>query len=188
MKMSDNYLMKNQEGTILIIIIMVMVVLTFLGIFIIITATTDMKSVARAKIEKIAFYAAEAGIGAGRAGLNELKNADTGSWDILLVQMQDPNIEEPRNLINLIDQSSLELGSFILEVRDNEDLDGTDDVDTDNSIFLTSIGTYNNITVTIETLVKYVGNGDQYAQEHYGTENTGYAGGAGGEPTNNQRW
>ncbi|MGA1825044.1 MAG: hypothetical protein ACMUIP_10330, partial [bacterium] len=183
MKIPDNYGTKNQEGTILIIIIMVMVVLTFLGIFIIITASTDMQSVARTKIEEVAFYSAEAGISAGRAGLNTLKNADTGSWDILLNQMQDQNIAEPRNLINLIDQSNLGSGSFILEVHDNNDLDDTDLVDTDNCIYLISTGTYNNITVTIETIVRYVGNGDQYAQEHYGTENTGYAGGVGGEAT-----
>ena len=60
MKMPDNYVTKNQEGTILIIIIMVMVVLTFLGIFIIITASTDMQSVARTKIEEVAFYALDA--------------------------------------------------------------------------------------------------------------------------------
>jgi hypothetical protein len=78
--------------------------------------------------------------------------------------------------------------SFRLWVRDNDDLDGDATVDTDNIIFLTSTGSYQNATVQIETQVRYSGGGDQYAQEHYDTDSSGVAARESGTVADEQRW
>ncbi|MGA1870711.1 MAG: hypothetical protein ACMUJM_19425 [bacterium] len=185
---SHKYSAKNEEGTVLIIAVTLLGVLTLLGIYTIINTNTDLKNVGLLKMDENAFYAAEAGIEAGRAALNELKETDKGAWDILLVQQNDPDIHEPQNLLDSIDQSVLDFGSFTLSVVDNDDLDGDPLVDTDNIIYLTSTGRYGIARITIEALVRYRGKGEEYAQEHYGTDNYGYAEGEDTAPVDNERW
>jgi len=73
-------------------------------------------------------------------------------------------------------------------VTDNDDLDGTTNVDTDNIAILTSTGTFGSTLTEVEAHVRYTGGQDEYAQEHYDAASTGQAGGASGTVTGNSRW
>jgi hypothetical protein len=154
------------------------------------------------------FYAADAGIEVGRALLNDLKTVDSGNWDNLLAGNQcdwedvngdavsatsvatgNPDGDMSMNpLIEAVGTPNVGPASFQLWVRDNDDLDGNDQVDTDNIIILTSTGSYQNATVRIETQVRYSGGGDQYAQEHYDTDSSGVAARESGTVADAQRW
>jgi hypothetical protein len=78
-------------------------------------------------------------------------------------------------------------------VRDNNDLDGNNQVDTDDIVILTSTGRHvtapgKMTQVQIETQVRYTGGGGQYAQEHFGTDSSGVAAGESGAVAAQQRW
>ena len=63
--------------------------------------------------------------------------------------------------------------TFTLSVVDNDDLDGSDLVDTDNIIILTSTATFGDAVAEIEAQVRYEGAGDEYDQEHYDSRSSG---------------
>jgi Tfp pilus assembly protein PilX len=205
--LAEFQIVRNDRGSVLIIALLVLVLLTIIGISATTTTTTDIQIASNEKVHSMTFYAADAGIEVGRALLNDLKTADSGSWDNLLAgntcnwQDADGNSVSATStgtpgddmLINpLITQmgKSPEVGpaSFQLWVRDNDDLDGNSTVDTDNIIVLTSTGSYQNATVRIETQVRYSGGGDQYAQEHYDTDSSGVAARESGTVAGEQRW
>jgi len=207
MMLTELQIVRNDRGSVLIIALLVLVLLTIIGISATTTTTTDIQIASNEKVHGITFYAADAGIEVGRALLNDLKSADSGNWDNLLVgntctwQDADGNDVSAAStgtpgddmLINpLITQmgKSPQVGqaSFQLWVRDNDDLDGNDQVDTDNILILTSAGSYRNATVQIETQVRYSGGGDQYAQEHYDTDSSGVAARESGTVEDQQRW
>ena len=168
----------------MVIALMMLVVLSLLGTSATTTTMIDIRIAGNEKSRKVAFYAAEAGIQAGSLALNNLKTADSGSWDNLLAGTQD--------LDDYIDNNfggrNVGTASFTLAVVDNVDLDGSDEVDTDNIIVLTSTGQHVNSQVTIRTTVRFSGGGDQYAQEHYDTGSSGVAAREGTAATNNLRW
>ena len=105
------------------------------------------------------------------------------------VDSVDPNDVLFDDFIDLMGSRTLlnnDSAEFYLLVRDNDDLDGSDVVDTDNTLVLTSIGTYGDAVARIETVVRYIGK-DQYAQEYYNTESTNRADGS-GDVANSKRW
>ena len=67
------------------------------------------------------------------------------------------------------------LATFTLTIEDNDDLDGDDEVDTDDTIFLTSTldpdSPYRNTSAMIRATVR--GGGEAYAQEHYNASSSG---------------
>ena len=176
-------IVRDEGGSVLIIALLILVLLTMIGISATRTTNTDIRIANNEKIHRMAFYTAEAGIEVGRAALNDLKVADSGSWDNLL--------QDVTTLDAVIDAGgSRNVGdaSFTLEVDDNQDLDGSMLVDTDNTIILTSTGSYGNAQAQIETIVRYTGGGDQYAQEHYDTDSSGTAAGESDTVASSQRW
>lgn len=66
--------------------------------------------------------------------------------------------------------------TFTLTIQDNDDLDGNPEVDSDDTIILTStlVSPYRNATATIRTEVR--GGGEAYAQEHYNASSSGESG------------
>jgi Tfp pilus assembly protein PilX len=183
---------KKEEGSVLIVALLILVLLTLMGISATTTTNIEMQVAGNEKFHKMVFYAAEAGIEVGRAALNDLKVADSGSWDNLLQGNQlVGQVEGDTTLDDVIDAvggRAVGPASFTLEVMDNEDLDGSDDVDTDNIVILISTGSYRNAQVQIEAIVRYVGGGDEYAQEHYDAASTGEAAREGTAVVNNKRW
>lgn len=207
MMLTEFQILRNDRGSVLIIALLVLVLLTIIGISATTTTTTDIQIATNEKVHDMTFYAADSGIEVGRALLNDLKTADSGNWDNLLAgntcnwQDADGNDVSAAGsgtpgddmLINpLITQmgksSQVGQASFQLWVRDNDDLDGNDQVDTDNILILTSAGSFRNATVRIETQVRYSGGGDQYAQEHYDTDSSGVAARESGTVADQQRW
>jgi type II secretory pathway component PulK len=194
-------ILSNERGAVLITALLVLVLLTIIGIAATTTTTTDLQIAGNQKIHSMAFYAAEAGIEVGRELLNDLKKADSGNWDNLLAEQQlVGQADQTETLHEVIANAGGDrtVGSprfsFDLEVRDNEDLDDNDNVDTDDIIVLISTGKYEPIPglvmtqVQIETQVRYSGGGDQYAQEHYGTDSSGVATTESGTTAAQQRW
>jgi hypothetical protein len=194
---------KKEEGSVLVVALLILVLLTLIGISATRTGEIEVQISGNEKTYKTAFYAAEAGIEVGRAVLNDLKVADAGSWDNLLSGTQFT--WEGQNVTSvasgdpagdMIIDAVIDAGggrnvgeaSYNLQVRDNDDLDGNDDVDTDNIIILTSTGSYGNGQAQIQAIVRYTGGGDQYAQEHYDTDSSGRASREGTAVAQNQRW
>jgi Tfp pilus assembly protein PilX len=184
--------LRNEEGSVLIITVLVLVLLVVIGITATRTTTTELQISGNEKVHKIAFYAAEAGVEVGRTILNELKLADSGNWDNLLAANdlvgQTAGITNLNDLIDETADRDVGQASFSLQVRDNNDLDGSTVVDTDNIIVLTSTGTFRRARVDIEAIVRYDGGGDQYAQEHYDSDSSGRAARETTEASNNIRW
>ena len=173
----------------IIIAVIILAMLSIIGIAATNTSNTEMKITTNALLHNTAFYTADSGIAAGRATLNNVKMADAGSWDVLLRnQATNPpgtevitwNGVECTTLDNIIDADggggrTVGPATFSLTIEDNNDLDNNDEVDSDDTIFLTStlVAPYRNATATIRTSVQ--GGGEAYAQEHYNAGSSGEA-------------
>jgi Tfp pilus assembly protein PilX len=178
--MKEKLMLKNEDGSVIIISMVVLVLITMLGIWSSNTSTIEVQIAANEKDQKLVFYAAEAGIEAGRAVLSELKSDDKDNWNRLLqgialvghtgISTLDGVIEEGAG-----NDRNVGIATFTLSVRDNDDLDGNDLVDTDNIIIITSTGTLRNAKAEIEAYVSFIGAGDEYDQEHYNADSTGVA-------------
>jgi type IV pilus assembly protein PilX len=183
-------IINNRQGSAIIVALIILVLLTVIGIAATNTSTTEVQISTNALLNNVAFYTADSGIEAGRAALNDLKSDDVGSWDILLSNAADPDnaVEIERNgtdcttLDDIIDADGDANGgrtvgpaTFTLTIEDNEDLDGSDTVDSDNTIILIStlVAPYRNATATIRTTVR--GGQVNYAQDHYNAGNSSVA-------------
>ncbi len=178
--MKEKSMLKNEDGSILVISILILLLLTFLGIWGHNTTVTELQIAGSDKTIKTVFYAADAGIEVGRAALGELKRANKGNWDRLLqgldltghtigVTTIDGLIEEDG------DATLRDVGNatFTLTVRDNDDLDGDNTVDSDNIIILTSVATLGTAEAQVEAHLRF--DEDEYMQEHYDAYSTGVA-------------
>jgi hypothetical protein len=194
MKISINQV-KNEEGFVLVIALIILVLITIIGISATTTTDIELQIASNEKSRKIVLYAADAGIEFGRAWLNDKKVEDIGYWDKLLQMGED--IESwgvPVTILDgEIDESfrNVDLARFTLQVMDNNDLDEDTQADTDNTIILISTGFLINkpeVKTQIQTIVRYLGGGDQYAQDHYDSESSGRASREGASVAQNLRW
>ncbi len=178
--MKEKSMLKNEDGSILIVTVLILLLLTFLGFWAHNTTVTELQIAGSDKSIKTVFYAADAGIEAGRAALGELKRTNKGNWDRLLkgeditghtagITTIDGIIEEGG------DATLRDVGqaTFTLTVRDNDDLDNDDTVDSDNIIILTSIATFGDARAQVEAYLRF--DDDEYEQEHYDASSTGVA-------------
>ena len=177
----------NQQGSVIVMAVIILAMLSIIGIAATSTSTTEVQVSTNAMLHNIAFYTADSGIAAGRATLNNVKMADAGSWDVLLRnQATNPpgtevitwNGVDCTTLNEIIDADggrTVGPAAFSLTIEDNNDLDNNDEVDSDDTIFLTStlVAPYRNATATIRTSVQ--GGGEAYAQEHYNAGSSGEA-------------
>jgi len=166
--------------------------LTIIGISATNMSTTEVQVSTNALLHNIAFYAADSGIETGRAALNTIKMEDAGAWDNLLQGNEFTwNGEQVDTLDEVLDVEggrtrTVGQATFTLTVIDNDDLDDNTEVDTDDTVLLTSTATYRNATVTIETIVR--GGGEAYAQEHYNAGSSGDAISESVAAAANERW
>lgn len=200
-------IVNNQQGSVIVIAMVILVLLTIIGIAATNTSTTEVQISTNALLHNIAFYTADSGIEAGRAALNNIKIEDAGSWDKLLfnIDAADEDKESIQvggldcvpnpcwtldDIIDQIDPDGRRVGpaTYTLSIGDNDDLDGNDEVDSDNTIFLTStlVSPYRNATATISTTVR--GGGEAYSQEHYDAGSTGEAALESETASANVRW
>jgi type IV pilus assembly protein PilX len=200
-------IVNNQQGSVIVLAMVILVLLTIIGIAATNTSTTEVQISTNALLHNIAFYTADSGIEAGRAALNNIKIEDAGSWDKLLfnIDAADEDKESIQvggldcvpnpcwtldDIIDQIDPDGRRVGpaTYTLSIGDNDDLDGNDEVDSDNTIFLTStlVSPYRNATATISTTVR--GGGEAYSQEHYDAGSTGEAALESETASANVRW
>ena len=198
-------IINNQQGSVIIMAVIILALLTIIGISATNTSTTEVQVSTNAVLHNIAFYTADSGIEAGRAALNNLKIADAGSWDNLLFNLDAADVDKKSIIVNGVAcvpdlcwtlNDILDAGggrtvgpaTFTLAIEDNDDLDGNDEVDTDDTIFLTStlVSPYRNAIATIRTAVR--GGGEAYAQEHYNAGSSGEAGAESETASANVRW
>jgi len=181
-------IINNQQGSVIIMAVIVLALLTVIGISATNTSTTEVQVSTNAVLHNIAFYTADSGIATGRAALNNIKIVDAGNWDKLLFNLDAADADKQVITWNGTDCTSLNeiidadggrtvgLAAYTLAIEDNDDLDGNDEVDSDDTIFLTStlVSPYRNATATIRTEVR--GGGEAYAQEHYNASSSGESG------------
>ena len=188
---------KSENGSVLVVALLMMVLLTLIGISASNTSTTEMQISSNEQLNRMVFYAAEAGLNVGRQVLSDLKLANPGNWDSMLAgtaiawQDADGNNVNVSTLDQVVDATwtrTVGQTTFNLQVQDNDDLDGNPLIDTDNIVLLTSTATYRNARAQIQAAVRYRGPADNYAQEHYDTGNTGTALNESAEITNQSRW
>jgi hypothetical protein len=194
-------IINNRQGSVIVIAMVVLVLLTIIGITATNTSTTEVQISTNALLNNVAFYAADSGIEAGRAALNNLKIADAGSWDKLLNNVTDPppdplevivwNGTDCTSLNDILDADggrTVGPATFTLAIEDNIDLDVTMRVDTDDTVFLTStlVTPYRNATATITTTVR--GGGKAYAQKHYNASSHGQASAESETAATDERW
>jgi hypothetical protein len=178
--MKEKLMLKNEDGSVVVIAMVVLVLITMLGIWSSNTSTIEVQIAANEKDQKLVFYAADAGIEAGRAALSVLKGDDKGNWDRLLQGLELVGHTGISTLDGVIDEGSgndrnVGIAAFTLTVTDNNDLDGDALVDTDDILILTSTGTLRNAQAQVEAFVHFTGVGDEYDQEHYDAASTGVA-------------
>jgi len=197
----------NQQGSVIVIAMIILVLLTIIGITATTTSTTEVQIATNAVLHNIAFYTADSGIEAGRAALNSIKIEDVGNWDNLLFNRNAADEDKVSikiggvdctpdpcwtldDVIDQIEPGGRTVGpaTFTLTVEDNDDLDGNDEVDSDDTVFLTStlVTPYRNATATIKTTVR--GGGEAYAQEHYNAGSSGEAALESEAASANVRW
>ena len=189
--MQAKRILNNQNGSVMVLALILLVLLTIMGLSTINTSTIEVKIADNEQRHKMVLYAADAGIEAGRAALDILKEDDTGNWDNLFQGNQLVGQATGVSTLDaVIGTAGLNVGpaTFSLAVRDNVDLDGTENVDTDNIVILTSTATSGSALTRVEAYVRYTGGQDEYAQEHYDAASTGQAAGASGTVTGNSRW
>jgi hypothetical protein len=197
----------NQQGSVIVIAMIVLVLLTIIGITSTTTSTTEVQISTNSVLHNIAFYTADSGIAVGRATLNNIKIEDVGNWDNLLFNRNADDDDKVSikvggvdctpdpcwtldDIIDEIEPGGRTVGqaTFTLSVVDNDDLDGNDEVDTDDTVFLTStlVSPFRNATATIRTTVH--GGGEAYAQEHYNAGSSGEAAMESETASANVRW
>jgi len=183
---------RKERGSVLVITMLILVLTTLIGISAMTSSNIEIQIAQNEKRHKTVFYAADAGIQVGRAVLNDLKAADSGNWDNLLAGQQLVGQGAGTTTLDQVVQNTggqnIGPATFQLQVTDNEDLDGSNLVDTDSIIVLTSTANYRNSTVQIQAVVRYGGAGDQYAQEHYDTDSSGAASTESTAVANTERW
>ena len=199
-------IINNQQGSVIIMAVIILVLLSIIGIAATNTSTTEMKITTNTLLHNVAFYTADSGIAAGRAALTNLKIADAGSWDQLLFNL-DAADEDKKSIIwdgsdcapspcwtlnDIIDQAprrrTVGQATFSLAIEDNNDRDNNPEVDTDDTIVLTSTVSYLGSNITIEAIIQGGAGGGTYAQEHYDAGSTGEASAESAVPDAVQRW
>jgi len=156
----------GQQGSIMTVVLLMLILITCIVVYGVMSSRTDVKIVNNERMRKMTFYAAEAGIEAGRAMLDTLRKADAFNWDNLLANNTLVDLGAGRQLIGqaagvyTLDQALDAVGgrvvgpvTYTLSVTDNNDYDGDYSHDTDDTLILTSVATWNKTTATVQAVV-----------------------------------
>jgi Tfp pilus assembly protein PilX len=190
-------ILSNEKGSVIVVAMIILALLTLIGVSAVTTSTTEVNIAANDQLNKMMFYTADAGSEVGRQMLNSLKAANPGAWDLLLSgatftwRDSNGNSVAVNNLNQVVDATAnrqVGLGTFTLQVSDNDDLDGNLLVDTDDTIILTSTGSGPHAQAQVRVTVRYTGPADAYAQEHYDSRKSGTNSNESAAVANNKRW
>lgn len=192
-RMQAKRILSNQDGSMIVLALIILVLLTLMGLAASNTSTIEVRIAGNETRHKMVLYAADAGIEAGRAALDMIKDDDTGNWDNLFQELQLVGQAVGVTTLNaVIDAGNNDRfvgpARFSLAVRNNDDLGGGPNIDTDNIAILTSTGTFGTTQTVVEAFVRYTGTGDEYAQEHYDAASSGQAAGESGTVSGSARW
>ena len=178
----------GQQGSIMTVVLLMLVLITCIVVYGVMSTRTDVKIVNNERMRKMTFYAAEAGIEAGRAMLDTLRKADAFNWDNLLANNTLVDLGAGRQLIGqangvyTLDQAlgatKRQVGpvTYSLSVADNNDYDGDSRHDSDDIVILTSTATWNNTTTTVQAAVAFEGSDNANSKSGVTEEDTGNTG------------
>mgnify|MGYP001827347228 CR=1 FL=1 len=198
-------IINNQQGSVIVMAVIILVLLSIIGIAATNTSTTELKITTNTLLHNVAFYTADSGIAAGRAALTNLKIADAGSWDQLLFNLDAADDDKKSikwngsdcvpnvcwTLNDILDADGgrrVGQATFSLAIEDNNDRDNNPEVDTDDTVILTSTVSYLGSNITIEAIIQGGAGGGTHAQEHYDAGSTGEASAESAVPDSVQRW
>jgi Tfp pilus assembly protein PilX len=195
--MSNPSILSNEKGSVIVVAMIVLALLTLIGISAVTTSTTEVTIATNDQLNKMVFYTADAGIEVGRQMLTVLKTSDPAAWDRLLAgttfNWPDSNgnpvaVNDLNHVVDATASRQVGPGTFTLQVSDNDDLDGDLEADTDDTLVLTSTGSYGNAQAQVRVTVRYAGAADSYAQENYDSRKSGANANESVAVTNHQRW
>jgi len=190
-------LLANEKGSVIVLAMIVLALLTLMGVSAVTTSTTEMNIAANDQLNKMMFYTADAGVEVGRQILNTLKAENPGAWDLLLqgASFSWRNLSDTPITVNNLNQAvdatatrQVGLGTFTLQVSDNNDLDGNLLVDTDDVIVLTSTAIGPHAQAQVRVNMRYTGAAGSYAQEGYDSRKSGANTNESAAVQNNKRW
>ena len=169
----------DEKGSIMSLALLMLLLLTSIVFYGSLSTNTDLQIVVNEKRDKMAFYAADAGVDSGRAVLSDLKDEDLVNWDKLLAG--NPVIGGPYNNAASLDGAvdevnplgrTVDNSAYALIVRDNNDHDGNYEVDTDKIVMLQADGSAATARSSILAEVIYTGKGGAYSVQKGGNSET----------------
>ncbi|MBU4184599.1 MAG: pilus assembly PilX N-terminal domain-containing protein [Proteobacteria bacterium] len=142
---------KNEKGMVLPLGLMFLAIIAILGTTAVIVTTTDLKIGTNYKLSKQAFYVAEAGI---QRAANALKAGASNGFDDELLGSDGSSGTSDDGILSFGSSVNFGDGTYAVQVTDNND-DGDLFSDLDNKVIITSTGTVNNASKTIEAVYYY---------------------------------
>ncbi|MBW2737747.1 MAG: pilus assembly PilX N-terminal domain-containing protein [Deltaproteobacteria bacterium] len=134
----------NEKGFVLPVGLMFLAIIAILGTTAVIITTTDLKIGTNYRASEQAFYVAEAGI---QRAANALKAGASNGFDDELLGSD--------GILSFGSSVSFGDGTYAVQVTDNDDGDSNMFSDSDGKVLITSIGTIDNASKTIEAVYYY---------------------------------
>ena len=147
----SNLIYGNEKGMVLATGLIFLAIIAILGTTAVIVTTTDLKIGTNYKLSEQAFYAAEAGI---QRAANALKAGVSNGFNDELLGIDGTSDTSDDGILSFGSSVSFGDGSYAVQVTDNND-DGDFFSDFDNKVIITSTGTVNNASKTIEAVYYY---------------------------------
>ena len=146
-----NLIHRNEKGMVLPLGLIFLAIIAILGTTAVIITTTDLKIGTNYKLSEQAFYAAEAGI---QRAANALKAGASNGFDDELLGSDGSSGTSDDGILSFGSSVSFGGGTYAVRITDNND-DGDLFSDLDEKVIITSTGTVNNASKTIEAVYYY---------------------------------
>ena len=143
---------KNEKGMVLPLGLMFLAIIAILGTTAVIITTTDLKIGTNYKLSEQAFYAAEAGL---QRAADALKADASNGFNDELLGTDGSSGTSDDGILSFGSSVSFGDGTYAVQVTDNDDGDGNLFSDSDKKVIITSTGTVNNASKTIEAVYYY---------------------------------
>ena len=141
----------NEKGFVLPVGLMFLAIIVILGTTAVIITTTDLKIGTNYKLSEQTFYVAEAGI---QRAANALEAGASNGFDDELLGADGSSGTSDDGILSFGSSVSFGGGTYAVQVTDNND-DGDLFSDSDGKVLITSIGTIDNASKTIEAIYYY---------------------------------
>ena len=160
-----NLIHKNEKGIVLATGLMFMAIIAIVGSTAVLITTTDLKIGTNYITSEQAFYVAEAGI---QHAANVLKAGTSNGFNDELLGADGIQDTSDDFILSFGSSVSFGDGNYAVKVTDNDDGDGDPFSDPDNKVIITSTGTVNNASKTIEAVFSFQEIGVEGALAIYG--------------------